>query len=117
MCCRCNQQCCRRECGRGRRGEFERECGREFREELGIHIDKDECKLVKSFMKNRLGMIWDIYFIRKDVNLDELVLQEEEVARAKFVNTNEFRNMLKEGIMCEYQEIYELLDIIDNLEA
>ena len=45
-------------------------------------------------MKNRLGMIWDIYFIRKDVNIDELVLQEEEVARAKFVNTNEFRNML-----------------------
>ena len=99
-------------------GENTREgCVREFREELGIHIDKDECKLVKSFMKNRLGMIWDIYFIRKDVNLDELVLQEEEVARAKFVNTNEFRNMLKEGIMCEYEEIYELLDIIDNLEA
>ena len=99
-------------------GENTREgCVREFREELGIHIDKDECKLVKSFMKNRLGMIWDIYFIRKDVNLDELVLQEEEVARAKFVNTNEFREMLKEGIMCEYEEIYELLDIIDNLEA
>ena len=33
-------------------GENTREgCVREFREELGIHIDKDECKLVKSFMK------------------------------------------------------------------
>lgn len=52
-------------------------------------------------MKNRLGMIWDIYFIRKDVNLDELVLQEEEVARVKFIDTNEFREMLKEGIMCD----------------
>ena len=103
--------------GRVVSGETTRQgCIRELKEELGIEAKEEECNLVKSLLKNRLGMIWDIYFIRKDVNLDELVLQEEEVARAKFVNTNEFRNMLKEGIMCEYSEVYELLDIIDELD-
>lgn len=89
-------------------------CVRELREELGVIVSKDECELVRTFSKNRLGMIWDIYFVRKDVNIDEVVLQEEEVARVKFVDTDEFRQMLNDGIMYEYDEIYELLDIIDS---
>ena len=102
--------------GRVISGETTRQgCVRELKEELGVNITEDECKLVKSYLKNRLGMIWDIYFVRKDINLEDVVLQKEEVAKVKLVNTNEFRDMLKEGIMCEYDEIYDLLDIIDNL--
>ena len=89
---------------------------RELKEELGVNITEDECKLVKSYLKNRLGMIWDIYFLSKDVELEDVTLQKEEVSRVKLVNTDEFRDMLKEGIMCEYSEVYELLDIIDELD-
>ena len=77
---------------------------------------EEECNLVKSLLKNRLGMIWDIYFLRKDVELEDVTLQKEEVSTVKLVNTDEFRDMLKEGIMCEYSEVYELLDIIDELD-
>lgn len=90
-------------------------CVREFKEELGLKVDEKELKLVKSLMKNRLGMIWDIYFIRKNINIENLVLQEEEVAKVKLVTTSEFRQMLKEGIMCSYDEICDLLNIIDEL--
>ena len=103
--------------GRVVSGETTRQgCIRELREELGINASEDECKLVKSYLKNRLGMIWDIYFIRKDIELKNITLQKDEVSRAKFVDTDEFRQMLKEGIMCEYSEIYELLDIVDKLD-
>ena len=95
---------------------FEETVIRELKEELGIEAKEEECNLVKSLLKNRLGMIWDIYFLRKDVELEDVTLQKEEVSRVKLVNTDEFRDMLKEGIMCEYSEIYELLDIVDKLD-
>lgn len=98
-------------------GETTRQgCIRELKEELGIEAKEEECNLVKSLLKNRLGMIWDIYFLRKDVELEDVTLQKEEVSTVKLVNTDEFRDMLKEGIMCEYSEVYELLDIIDELD-
>ena len=103
--------------GRVVSGETTRQgCIRELKEELGIEAKEEECNLVKSLLKNRLGMIWDIYFLRKDVELEDVTLQKEEVSRVKLVNTGEFRDMLKEGIMCEYSEVYELLDIIDELD-
>lgn len=103
--------------GRVVSGETTRQgCIRELKEELGIEAKEEECNLVKSLLKNRLGMIWDIYFLRKDVELKNITLQKDEVSRAKFVDTDEFRQMLKEGIMCEYSEIYELLDIVDKLD-
>ena len=103
--------------GRVVSGETTRQgCIRELKEELGIEAKEEECNLVKSLLKNRLGMIWEIYFLRKDVELEDVTLQKEEVSRVKLVNTDEFRDMLKEGIMCEYSEVYELLDIIDELD-
>ncbi|MFQ7518723.1 MAG: NUDIX hydrolase [Clostridium sp.] len=103
--------------GRVVSGETTRQgCIRELKEELGIEAKEEECNLVKSLLKNRLGMIWDIYFLSKDVELEDVTLQKEEVSRVKLVNTDEFRDMLKEGIMCEYSEVYELLDIIDELD-
>ena len=103
--------------GRVVSGETTRQgCIRELKEELGIEAREEECNLVKSLLKNRLGMIWDIYFLRKDVELEDVTLQKEEVSTVKLVNTDEFRDMLKEGIMCEYSEVYELLDIIDELD-
>lgn len=101
--------------GRVISGETTRQgCVRELREELGITVKEEDCELAGTYFKTRLGMIWDIYFVRKDVELDQIVLQEEEVARVKLVSTDEFREMLREGIMYEYDEIYDLLDIIDN---
>ena len=103
--------------GRVVSGETTRQgCIRDLKEELGIEAKEEECNLVKSLLKNRLGMIWDIYFLRKDVELEDVTLQKEEVSTVKLVNTDEFRDMLKEGIMCEYSEVYELLDIIDELD-
>ena len=103
--------------GRVVSGETTRQgCIRELKEELGIEAKEEECNLVKSLLKNRLGMICDIYFLRKDVELEDVTLQKEEVSTVKLVNTDEFRDMLKEGIMCEYSEVYELLDIIDELD-
>lgn len=101
--------------GRVISGETTRQgCVRELKEELGITVEEEDCELAGTYFKTRLGMIWDIYFVRKDINLKDIVLQEEEVARVKFVSTDEFREMLKEGTMYEYEEIYDLLDAIDN---
>ncbi|ATZ18176.1 NUDIX hydrolase [Mesoplasma melaleucae] len=70
---------------------------REAKEELGINIDFS--KIRPAFTINFYEDFNDIYLIKKDLNLNDLVLQKEEVAEVKWAskaeiikmtNTNEF---------------------------
>lgn len=88
-------------------------CVRELKEELGIDVKAKECKLVTSYIN--LNIIWDIYFVRKDIDLRDIVLQEEEVSQVKLASTDEIKSMIQKDIMYKYSEIYKLLDIVDNL--
>lgn len=70
---------------------------RELKEELGIDILEKEATLIASYLRD--SSILDVYVIRKDIKIDSLILQEEEVADAKYVTFEEFENMIKEGIV------------------
>lgn len=85
---------------------------RELKEELGIKVDEEELIFINTYIN--LDIIWDIYFIKKDINLDEVVLQEEEVSEVKLASVDEIKDMLKNNMMYKYEEIYDLLDIVDK---
>ncbi|WP_010294985.1 NUDIX hydrolase [Clostridium senegalense] len=87
-------------------------CIREVNEELGIKISEDEMEFMRRIF--RTDLIWDLYLVRKDIDLEELVLQENEVAEAKWITVNEFKEMLEEGRLFKYPEIYEILDLVEG---
>lgn len=62
---------------------------------LGVIIDESELELLEVF-KNR-NYFMDIFVVRKDIDLDEITLQPDEVVDAKYLSNDEIDNMIAEG--------------------
>lgn len=68
---------------------------RETKEELGIPLNMDDAKLLKKF---KTGLVWiDTYFIRQDIDLSTIKMQESEVADVKWATYEEIEQMNSKG--------------------
>lgn len=83
---------------------------REIKEELGFDVKKEEIILYKSLRRDeeKSPRFKDLWILRKDIDIKDLNLQEEEVADAKWVSINEFTKMLNN------KEIVETLDFDES---
>lgn len=67
----------------------------EVKEELGIDIPKKEFVLVESGIKN--NVIFDLYYIKIDINLDDVILQKEEVESVSYLTVEEIKKLIEDG--------------------
>jgi len=65
---------------------------RECKEELGITVDSNNLELVLS-IKNDYNFT-DIYLLKQNIDLKDIVMQEEELSDIKWVRINEIKNMI-----------------------
>ena len=70
---------------------------RELREETGIVAAETEFALMMSLRISSRSYFSDIYSLKKDVPLSQIVLQEGETCDAKWVNRAEFEAMIARG--------------------
>lgn len=84
----------------------------EILEELGLDIDPNELKLVTTVQDNKL--ICDIYYLKKDINLDDIVMQESEVADVKYLTLDEIENLYQQGEF-KKSHYYMFNDCLKNL--
>jgi len=70
---------------------------REFKEELGIGLN-GEYFLLKT-IKRKKDFV-DIYIVKQDFNIKELLLQTEEVVDCKWANIAVVEDMIKKGDFC-----------------
>jgi len=74
---------------------------REIKEELGIDIDfSNTAPDISIFFKFGYN---DIYIVNKEIKIEQIVLQQEEVDDAKYASLEEINEMMKEGTFVEYQ--------------
>lgn len=73
---------------------------REFREELGIPLDLSGLR--PSVTVNFDGGFDDFYILTKDLELDDLTLQKEEVRDVRWASREEILDMLEEGTFIPY---------------
>ena len=77
---------------------------RELNEEIGIKVNAEEIKLAKEIVEKRsdLNFFRDIYLLRKDIKINDLVFSDGEVVSAKYVTIEEFKEMItnKETFEC-----------------
>lgn len=85
---------------------------REVMEELGIELKLSEYRPV--FTMNFSDGFDDYYIVRKDVELSELSLQEEEVQSVRWVDREEALRMQREGIFIPYWFLGKLFEIKDT---
>ena len=70
---------------------------REIKEEIGVTLT--ECELSLLHVYKRRNYFMDIYLVKKDVNIQNVVLNENETVAAKWISKEEFR------VMVEKQEV------------
>ena len=67
---------------------------REFKEELGIEISEDELHLKRIITEK--NTIFYIFLVRKNISLDEITLQEEEVMDIDLADPSKIRKMIED---------------------
>lgn len=77
---------------------------RELFEELGI--ESDETTLIKAMRMKKRNSLLDVWMIKSDISTDKLVLQQSEVAEAKWVTFSELKEMIDEGRFHNYGQDY-----------
>lgn len=85
---------------------------RELKEELGINVDDNELRLIKTLKKNKVFR--DCYIIKKDILLDDIKFNDKEVMNCRYVTLNEFKEIIKskESTFSDFsQTIFNELDI------
>ena len=84
----------------------------EILEELGLDINKEELTLVTTEQDNKI--ICDIYYLKKDINLNDITMQESEVADVKYLTIDEIETMYQKG---EYKKshYYMFKHCLENL--
>ena len=71
----------------------------EIREELGISVIEDNITLIKT-IKTEDDFV-DIYYLKENINVNKIKIQEDEVEDVKWASKEEIENMIKKGQFSE----------------
>ncbi len=99
-------------------GETSKEAiARELKEELGLSLDFTNIRpILTANFKHGFD---DFYLVRKNINLDEVKLQEEEVAACKWASFDEVMDLMDKERFVRYKKnfIRLLFDLNDDLRV
>lgn len=68
----------------------------EIKEELGIDVDFKNLKLL--YTEKREFAFQDIYYLKKDINIQDLTLQKDEVEYVKWLSVDEINELIKKDM-------------------
>ena len=75
-------------------------------EELGVLIDKDKFLFLNTFYKN--NVVFDVYYLNLNIEIESLKLQTEEVESATWFSKAEIEKFIEEGVFSpSHSQIYE----------
>lgn len=84
----------------------------EIKEELGIDINEDEVKLFKTYKYD--DAFKDVFYIKKDIDINSLTYQEDEVEYVKYLTKDEILDLINNDGNIRKTNIDAFLDIINN---
>ena len=77
---------------------------RECKEELGISFDPANVEFMLSF-KRKYDFV-DVWLIKQDIDISDIILQEEEVSDVKWATESEIRELMKTGKLAKSIDLY-----------
>jgi isopentenyldiphosphate isomerase len=85
---------------------------RETKEEIGINLDMEKGE--RLFTVKFSEGFDDIWFVRQNIAIEELQLQEEEVAEAKWASEEEIKEMVEKGEFIPFTYFDLLFEIVNS---
>ncbi|MBP3619995.1 MAG: NUDIX domain-containing protein [Clostridia bacterium] len=96
---------------------------REVREELGLDLQEDEFEFLFAFLDDLsiddfyVNEIADVYLVKKDVNIDDIKTQKNEVDEVKWVPVDEFcRDCLGDNFCPHKKGFKKLREFFKNIK-
>lgn len=88
----------------------------EIKEELGLTILPDEAELIFSGREDHEQVFFDIYYIKKDFDISDFVLQKEEVESIKWLSLDEIKQLISNGLFFDNhaEEVFRMIDIFNK---
>ena len=86
----------------------------ELNEELSINIEQQEITFFKKYTYNQC--IQEVYFIRKDIDINKLIYQEDEVSFAIWLSIEEIKKIIASNNF-RIKNIIPFLELIKYLEV
>lgn len=71
---------------------------RELKEELNIEVKKEELKFIGNYV--RVNDYVEVFLLKKNIKIEDLTLQKEEVQDVKWETISEFEKLIKEEKAC-----------------
>ncbi|TCT17173.1 isopentenyldiphosphate isomerase [Natranaerovirga pectinivora] len=86
---------------------------REAKEELGINLEIDKGKIIKSFRCDvNHSYFADVWLFEQDINFDNIVCQPEEVSEAALVTKEELIALIKNNMFIQNDYVLECLELL-----
>lgn len=85
----------------------------EIREELGLTVSPSDLELIFSSREDYKQVFFDIYYMKKDLDISNLTLQKEEVESVKWLSIKEIRQLIDDGLFLEShaEEFFRMINI------
>ena len=90
----------------------------EIQEEIGLTVKPEELECIYSQRFDGGQVFFDLYYMKKDLELSELVLQEEEVESVQWNTIEEIDDLIKKDMFLinHAEEVYRTIDILKERE-
>ena len=88
----------------------------EIQEEIGLNVKPEELELLYSSREDEQDVFFDLYYMKKDFEISDLVLQEEEVESVSWKTIDEIDKLIKEDMFLinHAEEVYRTIDILEK---
>lgn len=88
----------------------------EIQEEIGLAVKPEELELLYSAREDEQDVFFDLYYMKKDFEISDLVLQEEEVESVSWKTIEEIDKLIKEDMFLinHAEEVYRTIDILKS---
>ena len=91
----------------------------EIQEEIGLTVKPEELELLYSSREDEQDVFFDLYYMKKDFEISDLVLQEEEVESVSWKTIKEIDELIKQDMFLinHAEEVYRTIEILNKRKA
>jgi len=90
----------------------------EIQEEIGLTVKQEELELIYSSREDEAQVFFDLYYMKKDIEITDLVLQKEEVELIQWNTIEEIDELIKKDMFLinHAEEAYRTIEILKQRE-
>ena len=88
----------------------------EIKEEIGLDVNEKELELVFGGRTDINRAFYDIYYLKKDIDIKDLILEKEEVDFVEWYSVEHIKQLIKDGLFLE-NHADEFVRVLDYLKS